>query len=78
MDSLAIQRSLTILEDRYRQLREIGEKRFSTWDKENADLKQQLAVQAESLQHSQIASDEQARHLQALDAELAADRKSVV
>ena len=58
MDSLAIQRSLTILEDRYRQLREIGEKRFSTWDKENADLKQQLAVQAESLQHSQIALTE--------------------
>ncbi len=72
VDSLAIQRSLTILEDRYRQLREIGEKRFATWDNENADLKQQLAVQAESLQHSQIASDEQAHHLKALDAELAA------
>ena len=49
LDSLAIQRSLTILEDRYRELREIGKKRFEAWEKESADLKQQLTAQAETM-----------------------------
>jgi len=44
MDSLAIQRSLTILEDRYRELREIGEKRFASFDGEIAALPKQLQV----------------------------------
>jgi len=49
VDSLAIQRSLTILEDRYRELREIGEKRFQAWEKESGELKEQLVAQAEEL-----------------------------
>ena len=39
LDSLAIQRSLTILEDRYREVREIGEKRFEAWEKEKGEVK---------------------------------------
>ena len=70
MDSLAIQRSLTILEDRYRELREIGEKHFEAWDSEKADLKQQLAAQAEALQQTQQARDEQAARVQLLEGEL--------
>ena len=72
VDSLAIQRSLTILEDRYRELREIGEKRFEAWGKETADLTQQLAAQSETLQQAQHARDEQAAKLQGLQTELAA------
>jgi hypothetical protein len=48
VDSLAIQRSLTILEDRYRELREIGQKRFAAWEVEKTALQQQLAAQAET------------------------------
>ena len=58
VDSLAIQRSLTILEDRYRELREIGEKRFEAWEKEKGDLQEQLRAQAETLQQVQMARDE--------------------
>ena len=48
VDTLAIQRSLTILEDRHRELREIGEKRFQAWDKEKGELKEQVvALKAE-------------------------------
>ena len=58
VDSLAIQRSLTILEDRYRELREIGEKRFEAWEKEKGDLQEQLRAQGETLQQVQTARDE--------------------
>ena len=57
VDSLAIQRSLTILEDRYRELREIGEKRFEAWEKEKRELKQQLSAQAETLQQLEALAD---------------------
>ena len=52
LDSLAIQRSLTLLEDRYRELREIGEKRHQTWEHEKADLQQQLSNKDSALQDS--------------------------
>ena len=71
VDSLAIQRSLTILEDRYRELRKIGEKRFEAWEKESADLKQQLTAQADSLQQAQTARDEQTAKVKGLEGELA-------
>ena len=57
MDSLAIQRCLTILEDRYRELREIGKKRFEASEKEKAELTQQLATQSETLQEAENARD---------------------
>ena len=70
VDSLAIQRSLTILEDRYRELREIGEKRFEAWEKESAHLKQQLTAQAETLQQAQKARDDHAAKLKTLEGDL--------
>jgi chromosome segregation ATPase len=44
VDTLAIQRSLVILEDRYRELREIGEKHRQTWEAKEASLRGDLAV----------------------------------
>ena len=70
VDSLAIQRSLTILEDRYRELREIGEKRFEAWEKEKGDLQEQLRAQAETLQQVQTARDEQTSMVQGLEGEM--------
>jgi len=72
VDSLAIQRSLTILEDRYRELREIGEKRFQAWEKGRGELKEQLAAQAEALQQVQTARDAEAARAESLGEELAA------
>ena len=43
MDTLAIQRSLTILEDRYRELREIGEKHRQAWEAEVTSLPENLS-----------------------------------
>ena len=71
VDSLAIQRSLTILEDRYRELREIGEKRCEAWEKEKRELKEQLTAQAETLQQVQTARDEQVARVKGLEDELA-------
>jgi chromosome segregation ATPase len=71
VDSLAIQRSLTLLEDRYRELREIGQKRFEAWETEKAELKQQLTAQAETLLQTQTARDEQTARLKSLEGELA-------
>ncbi len=42
MDHLTLQRSLTLLENRYRELREIGENHLQTWESEKAKLKQEL------------------------------------
>ena len=70
VDSLAIQRSLTILEDRYRELREIGEKRFEAWEKEKGDLQEQLRAQAETLQQVQTARDEQTSMVKGLEGEM--------
>ena len=42
MDHLSLQRSLTLLENRYRELREIGENHLQTWESEKAKLKQEL------------------------------------
>ncbi len=53
VENLALQRSLTILEDSYRELREIGQKRFEVWDHEIAELKQQLDAQGEALERLQ-------------------------
>ena len=51
MNSLSIQRSLAILEERYHELREIGEKRLQEWEKEKVetyktvnDLKQEISA----------------------------------
>jgi len=71
VDSLAIQRSLTILEDRYRELREIGEKRFEAWQNEEAELQKQLAAKAETLQQAQTSRDELAARVQGLEGEVA-------
>jgi chromosome segregation ATPase len=49
VDSLAIQRSLTLLEDRYRELREIGEKHVQAWEAERTDLLQKLSARADDL-----------------------------
>ena len=50
VDSLAIQRSLTILEDRYRELRDSGEKRLEASEKEVSQLKKQLEAKEGELQ----------------------------
>ncbi len=71
MDSLAIQRSLTLLEDRYRELQEIGQKHFVAWDAEITDLKQQLAAQSAQAAEARQARDQQAERVKALEAELA-------
>jgi len=71
VDSLAIQRSLTILEDRYRELREIGEKRFQAWEKESGELKEQVVAQAEALQEVKRARDAEAARAESLGEELA-------
>jgi hypothetical protein len=42
VDHLTLQRSLTLLENRYRELREIGENHLQTWESEKAKLKQEL------------------------------------
>ena len=42
MQTFSIQRSLTILQDRYRELREIGEKHRLAWEMEEAILRQNL------------------------------------
>jgi chromosome segregation ATPase len=70
VESLTIQRSLTILEDRYRELRKIGERWSESWAAERADLLQQLTAQAVSLQEVQAAQDEQAAKMKGLEAEL--------
>ena len=43
MDTLEIQRSLTSLEDRYRELREIGEKHRQAWEAAETNLRANLA-----------------------------------
>ena len=81
VDSLAIQRSLTILEDRYRELLQIGERRFEAWEGETTELKQQLADQSEKLQQAQKARDEQIARVKGLEAELIKlkmDREGIV
>ena len=50
VDSLAIQRSLTILEDRYRELRDSGEKRLEASEKEVSQLRKQLEAKEGELQ----------------------------
>ena len=42
VNSLAIQRSLSLLEHRYRELRRIDQKCYEAWEAETIDLKQQL------------------------------------
>lgn len=42
MDQLTLQRNLSILENRYRELREISESRLQSWEAEKAILKQEL------------------------------------
>ena len=42
MDQLTLQRNLSILENRYRELREISESRLQSWEAEKAILKQAL------------------------------------
>jgi len=72
VDSRAIQLSLTILEERYRTLQEIGERHFEAWEKQEAELTHQLAAQAETLQQTQTARDQLVARVQGLEGELAA------
>ena len=69
VDYLAIQRSLTLLEDRYRELREIGQKRFEAWETESTGLNQQLAEQSAQAAEAMQARDQQAERVKALEAE---------
>lgn len=78
MDNLAIQRSLTVLEDRYRELLEMGETRFQALEAEKAaasksaeELKQQLAAQTEAVQQAQKARDELMARVKDLEGETA-------
>ena len=43
MDTLTIQRSLTILEERYRKLRETGNKYYQDWKAETTNLREKIA-----------------------------------
>jgi hypothetical protein len=77
MDSGAIQRSLIILEERYHELREIGQARLQAWEVEKSaaamlveDLKQQLKAQAEANEQAHKALGRHATQLKVLDAEL--------
>ncbi|MFN7677303.1 MAG: hypothetical protein ACK5QW_01745 [Cyanobacteriota bacterium] len=45
LDYLIIQRTLTILEDRFRELQEISEKRFEAWEKERNEMQRALEEQ---------------------------------
>jgi chromosome segregation ATPase len=69
VDSLAVQRSLTLLEDRYRALREIGQKRFEDWETEITELKQQLAEQSAQVAEAKQARDQHADRVTALETE---------
>ncbi len=76
MDSLVIQRSLTLLEDRYRELREIGQKRFEAWEVEATELKQQLAAQSAQAAEARQVRDQQAERVKALEADKVAAAKA--
>lgn len=71
VDSLALQRSLIVLEERYRELREIGQRRFEAWEKENAELKQQLDVLGRTLEGEKEAFNKLADRMHELETELA-------
>ena len=78
MDSRAIQSSLTSLEDRYRQLREIGERRFESWEKEKGEaqkaveeLKQQVLAKAAELEKERKEKVAGVERVKALERELA-------
>lgn len=74
VDSLAIQRSLTILEDRYRELRETGEQRFKKYEEELSSITEQrdglqhelssITDQRDGLQHELSVTSEQRDALQ--------------
>jgi hypothetical protein len=68
MDSLPFQRSLTLLEDRYRELREIGQKRFDAWETEVNALKGQLSEQAKQLREEQQGREREVERVKALEA----------
>jgi chromosome segregation ATPase len=57
VDSSTIQRSLAILEERYQQLREVGEKQITLWEAERTELQQQLSSQREALHEAHAARD---------------------
>lgn len=69
VDPLAIQHSLTILEERYNVLREFGQERFEAWTQHSSELKQQLAAQTATLQQTHAAHNEQTNKLTLLEAE---------
>ena len=60
MDTLAIQHSLTILEDRYRELREIGEKR----EKEKREAQQAVEELIKEKREAQQAVEELIKELE--------------
>jgi chromosome segregation ATPase len=70
VDTLAIQRCLALLEDRYRELRESGEKWSEAWASERAHLQQQLSAQEVSLHDAQTAREEHAIKMKEYELEL--------
>ena len=74
VDSLAIQSSLTILENRYRELREIGEKRFESWQKEKGEAQQALKelhnqFEAQRVELEKVAIERDARAKESCEAQ---------
>jgi chromosome segregation ATPase len=78
VDTLTFQRSLTVLEDRYRELREVSQRRFTVLESERdaalqgaAELQQQLSDQADATQRARLDSEAKTTLVQALQDELA-------
>lgn len=78
VDRSLLQRSLTTLEERYRELRESAESRLQALDAEKSELsgqiqglQQQQASQAAALAQAQAQSDQQAARVIELEADLA-------
>jgi len=70
VESLAIQRSLTFLEVRYRELREIGEKRFESWEKEKGEAQQAVEELRKQLEAKEGERLNAVRQRQAAEKEL--------
>ena len=68
--TIQLQRSLALLEDRYRELCEIGNQWSESWAAEKAALQQQISTLGASLREAQAARDEQAAQLEGFEEEL--------
>lgn len=70
MDTLALQRSLAILEDRYRELREMGEKQLQTWEAEKDALLQQIKQQKDALNNGKKIREQHLQRIQTLESKV--------